>query len=149
LPADNNAAISLQRQRERSVVDPVAEAEGLIDTAVRVQPANAIVGEPVEAGEAASHDDPAIGLKNSRGNLAIRARAGIEAGVQRAIKIEACDPITRDAVGESEKAGSNHFSVGLRNEDIYGVVRPRGWDESRVELTGRGSCGVDCANGPG
>ncbi|HEU0040328.1 MAG TPA: hypothetical protein VFR76_13755, partial [Verrucomicrobiae bacterium] len=61
-------------------------------------------------------------MKNSRGNLAIRSRARIEAGVQRAIKVEARDPIARDTVGESETAGSNHFSVGLRNDDIYGVV---------------------------
>src|SRR5438034_7962325 len=75
LPADNNAAISLQRQRERSVVDPVAEAEGLIDTSVRVQSANAIVRQAVKACKSAGHDDAAVRLKNSRGNLAVRSRA--------------------------------------------------------------------------
>jgi len=152
LPADNDAAIALQRKGERRVVDPVTESECLIDTAVRIQPANAIVGEPIEAGETAGHDDAAIGLKNSGSNFAIRARPGIEAGVERAIEVEACDPIAKNSVGEREPASSNDFPVGLRNDDIHCVVCPRRGDESGIELPGcgcrrgRGSCSADGAN---
>ena len=151
LPADNDAAIALQRQGEHHV-DPATESECLIDTAIRIQPANAIVGEPIEAGETAGHNDPAIGLKNSGSNFAIRARPGIEAGVERAIEVEACDPIAKNSVGEREPASGNHFAVGLGNDDIHRVVCPGRRNESGVELPrrrrrcGRGSCGADCAN---
>jgi len=135
LPADNDAAIALQREGERRrVVDPVTETKGLIDTAICVQPANAVVGEPIEAGEAARHNNAAIRLKDSRGNFASRPCTRIEAGVERAIKVEACDSIAQDTVGEREPASGNDFPVGLRDDDVYRVVCPRRGDESGVEL---------------
>src|SRR4029077_17000380 len=97
LPADNDAAIGLQREGERRrVVDPVTESECLIDTAIRIQPANAIVGEPIEAGETAGHNNATICLKNGGSNSPVRACARIEAGIERAIKVEACDAIAQD-----------------------------------------------------
>ena len=139
LPADNDAAIALQREGERRrVVDPVTESECLIDTAISVQPANAIVGEPIEAGETARHYNAAIRLKNGGSNFPIRARARIEGGVERAIKVEACDSIAQDIVGEREPASGNDFPVGLRDDDVYRVVCPKRGDESGVELPGCG-----------
>ena len=114
----------------------------MIDTAIGIQTANAIVAEPIEAGKTTGNNDAAIGLQHSGRNFAIRACAGIEAGVQRAIKVETCDPIARDIICEGETARSNDFSVRLRNDDIHGVIRPRRGDESGVELTGSGSCGA-------
>ena len=91
------------------------------------------MGEPIEAGETARHHNAAIRLKNGGSNFPIRARARIEGGVERAIRVEACDPIARDIVGESETAGNNHFAVRLGNDDIYGVVCSRRGDESGVD----------------
>ena len=146
LPADNDAAIALQREGERRrVVDPVTESECLIDTAISVQPANAIVGEPIEAGETARHNNASIRLKNGGSNFPIRARARIEGGVERAIKVEACDPIASDVICLSKTAGDNYFPVGLRDDDIYGVVCSRRGDESGVDAAGRGSRRVGAA----
>ena len=109
------------------------------------------MGEPIEAGETARHYNAAIRLKNGGANFLVRARSRIEAGVERAIKVEARDPIARDIVGESETAGSDHFAVRLGDDDVYRVVCPRRGDESGVELPRRGrgrrrwggSCGTD------
>jgi len=109
------------------------------------------VDEPIEAGETARHNNAAIRLKNGGSNFPIRARARIEGGVERAIKVEARDAIARDVVGEREPASGNDFPVGLRDDDIHCVVCPRRGNESAVELPGRGrgrrSCGADGANG--
>src|SRR4029077_18689049 len=88
--------------------------------------------------EKARHNNAAIRLKNGGSNFPIRARARIEGGVERAIKVEACDAVARDIVGESETAVSDHFAVRLGNDDIHRVVCPGRWDESGVELPGRG-----------
>ena len=127
-----------KRARARRLLIPFTEPKGLIDTAISVQSANAIVRKPIEAGETARHHNAAIRLKNGSGNFPIRPVARIEAGVERAIRVEACDPIARDIVGESETAGSDHFAVRLGNDDIYRVVCPRRGDESGIELPGVG-----------
>ena len=140
LPADNDAAIPLQREGERRrVVDPVTESECLIDTAISVQPANAIVGEPIEAGETARHHNASIRLKNGGSNFPIRARARIEGGVERAVKVEARDPIASDVICLSKTAGDNYFPVGLRDDGIDGVVCSRRGDERGIDAAGRGS----------
>ena len=148
LPADNDAAIALQREGERRrVVDPVTESECLIDTAIRIQPANAIVGEPIEAGETARHYNASIRLKNGGSNFPIRARARIEGGVERAVEVEARDPVASDVICLSKTAGDNYFPVGLRDDGIDGVVCSRRGDERGIDAAGRGSRRWGCDNG--
>src|SRR5207237_3547171 len=99
---------------------------------------NTMWGLPRNAVKRARHYNAAIRLKNGGGNFPVRARSRIEAGVERAVKIEACNPIARDIVSESEPAGSDHFAVRLGNDDIDCVICSGRGDESGVELPGRG-----------
>jgi len=138
LSPDQDATIALKSQGQHGIIDAIAESKALIDTAIGIQSANAIVRKRIETGERPGNNNAAIGLKNRGSYFSIGARTGIEGGVERTIKVETCDPTARDAVGESETAGSNHFSVRLRNDDIDGVVCSRRGDERGIDTAGRG-----------
>ena len=93
--------------------------------------------KPIETGERPGHNNAAVRLKNGGSNFRIRTRTGIEGGIERAVEVEARDPIASDVICLGKTAGGNYFPVGLRDDDIDGVVCSRRGDERGIDAAGR------------
>ncbi|HKR53386.1 MAG TPA: hypothetical protein VJR93_03485, partial [Chthoniobacterales bacterium] len=90
-----------------------------------------------------------VGLKNSGGNFGISSAAWVETGIERTVEIEARYPIASDVICLSKAASDNYFPVGLRDDDIDGVVCSGRGNESGIDAAGRGarSRRWGCGNG--
>ena len=78
LAANNDAAVFLQGERERSVVDASTQTKCRVNAAVDVQSRNAIAGESAEHRETAGNDNTTVRLQDSGENITIGADTRIE-----------------------------------------------------------------------
>ena len=120
--AHENALAGVHRDGEHRVVEACTGIEREIQRAVRVQPRDARARHAVVGGEIATDDDLAIRLKHYRIDRPVRARAGGERDVHRAIRRQPNDAVARRAVEERELARHERPPAGVNRHRARGSV---------------------------
>ena len=123
--AQENLPIGLHRQRRDEIVRAGAEVERRVERAVRIQPREAAAADAIHARERAAEDDLAVRLQGERRDGIIRARASVEAGVERTIGIQAHHAadvrLQQRATRRGEIAADQNFSIVLNRHRINGA----------------------------
>ena len=115
----------LNRDRRDEVVRAQAEVDRVINRAIRIDADHTILGTAVVIHEAARHDDLAIRLNRHREHRVIRAHAGIEREVQRAVGLEAREPAAGRSAHIQEVAADDEETVGLNRNRRDRRIRTR------------------------
>jgi len=86
----------------------------------------------------AAQHDPAIRLNKERSDEAIRARAEIDQGVNRAIAVQAGEAVTGDTVASGELAAQDDAGVGLDRDGGDHIISADAWSEGSIHRAAGG-----------
>ena len=93
-----------------------------VHCATRAQLGQTRAGDTIEGGEVATHINTAVTQHHHSPDNVVRSESGIEARVQRAIRIQSCDEVPAGAVDGGELAANDHLVIRLQRQRIDLIV---------------------------
>ena len=136
--ANDDAARGIQRHRTHRAVRPGADAEAVVHGAIDIDPHQVRVTGARHAAEAAAHHRAVIGQERHRVHLAARQQGRVVSQIQRAVRIQPCQPCPRHAVHIVEHTTDDDLLIRLDLDGIDEAVRTRGpAGERRIRIAAR------------
>ena len=135
-----NLAIGVDRHGPHNRVRTRARGEGSVHRAIHIESRDTRAAHAVHLREV-THDDDLAPVRHHRigGRVdgdaidnAVRARAGVERAVHRAVRVQPQDAVDRIRVEGGERAAHDDLRVVLDGDGMDGVVRARANGESGV-----------------
>ena len=123
--AEENPSIRLQRQAAESSVRAGAKCSGGFNHTVGAEPGDVTVCHATHGSEATADQNFSVSLHGNFIDAAVRASAGSEAGVQRAVGVEPGDAAARHAADRGELAADQNFSIRLHGQTVNVAVGQR------------------------
>src|SRR5689334_735268 len=97
--------------------------EAGIQAAVGIETCNPATVDAVYLSEGTCNDHLAIRLHDNGAHDVVGSGPGVEAGVQAAVGIEACDLVSAGGIDRrSETASDEHLAIGLHGNRVHLVV---------------------------
>ena len=137
LPADEQAAIRLQRQAFHLHLDDAADRRGEeagVERAVRMELRHTTTRRAADIEKVAADDDAAVRPDDDIIHDSVRPCAGIEAAVQAAVRVQSRHAVAADAVDCSEPARDDQLAIRLACDGVHRQrIRTAAADEGRIE----------------
>ena len=127
---DNNVAFTALNEFGKP-----ADVEGVVQRTIGVEAGESVARCAVDGREIAADQHLAVGLESHGPNRGVRAGAGIEGVIERAIREQAGHAVAAGAIPGGEGAGEQDFAVQLDGHVVNNIIRAHRGAEGVIEKT--------------
>ena len=122
--ADEDVRIGIHRHGVNLRASVEGRHEGTVQHARRRESRDLRARHAVHLREETADDHVCVHVQRDGVNDVVRARAGVEARIQSAGRVQARDAVARRAIHHGERAGDDRLAIGLNRDREHRAIRP-------------------------